>query len=178
MSLNKLRGICADIGSIYWPNAQNSGSRRAAGAVTVLQPKLARHIRAPTRVCSIGSAIASRGVSAAEPVLVPEPVKDMLSRMVLSLGGAVILFQDLCDDAGIGFFLSLSKGWDALRDTGAGSPAAPSRPTSCAPRPGAGRTPGMPPRCSSPPPSPPCGHEHTLPLRTSVAPHLGSDMTL
>ena len=109
-----------------------------------------RHEHLPRLAAMLPDVVLDRVVSAVEPVLVPEPVKDTLSRMALRLGDAVILFQDLCDDAGIGLLLSLSNGWDALGDSPAGSPEAPGRPTSCATRSGAGPAPGMPPGCSSP----------------------------
>ena len=64
---------------------------------------------------------------------------------------------------------------------GAGSPAdtrvARSRPSSCAPCPGAGRTPGRPPGCSCPRPSPPGGPVDTLSPDTSIPPPIGSTST-
>ena len=42
------------------------------------------------------------GVSAVEAVLAPESLEDALGGVALLLGGAVILFQDLVDDAGVG----------------------------------------------------------------------------
>ena len=95
------------------------------------------------------------GVSAVEAVLVPEPLKDALGGVALLLGNVVILIQDAVYDAGERIVLSLSKGWADVASFGAGSPAAQSRPASCAPCPGADRTPGKPPGRSCPPPSPP-----------------------
>ena len=46
--------------------------------------------------------VLDRGVSAAELVLVPQPLEDAFRGVSLLLGGAVILFQDLVDDAGVG----------------------------------------------------------------------------
>ena len=49
--------------------------------------------------------VLDRGVSAAKPVLVPEPLEDAFGGVALLLGDAVILLQDLVDDAGIGLQL-------------------------------------------------------------------------
>ena len=49
--------------------------------------------------------VLDRGVSAVESVLFPEPLKDAFGGVALLLGDAVILLQDLVDDAGIGLQL-------------------------------------------------------------------------
>ena len=70
------------------------------------------------------------GVSAVEPVLVPEPLVDALGGVLLLLGDTVIIVQDVVDDASESLLLSLSKGWDASAESAAGSPAARNRPAS------------------------------------------------
>ena len=118
------------------------------------------------------------GVSAVKAVLVPEALEDALGGVPLLLGDAVIIVQDVVDDAGEGLVLSLSKGWASGVESAAGSPAELSRPASCAPCPGAGRTPGRLPGRSSPPPSPPGEPVDIRPPGTSVAPSAGSANTL
>ena len=111
-------------------------------------------------------------------VLTSDPLIDALGRVVLLLGDAVTPFQDLADDSDIGLHLSLSKRWASEAETAAYSPAPPNWPAFCAPYPGAARTPGPPPGCSSPPPSPPGGPADTFALCTSIAPSIGSTLTL
>ena len=43
--------------------------------------------------------VLDRGISAAKPVLVPEPLEGALGGVALLFGDAVILFQDLVDDS-------------------------------------------------------------------------------
>ena len=110
------------------------------------------------------------GVLAAEPILVPPPLKDPLGRVALLPGNAQVRLQYPVDDAGAGRILSLSKGWGGGADSAAGSPAAPSRPASCAPCPGASRTPGRLPEGSSLPPCRPGELARTAPRGTSITP--------
>ena len=49
------------------------------------------------------------GVSAVEPVLVPEPLEDALGRVALLPGTPEIVLQDPVDDAGVGLQLGLSR---------------------------------------------------------------------
>ncbi len=64
-----------------------------------------RHEHLPHLAAMPPHVVLDRGVSAAEHVLVPEPLEDALRGVSLLLGGAVILFQDLVDDAGVGLNL-------------------------------------------------------------------------
>ena len=50
------------------------------------------------------------GVSAVEPVFVPEALEDPLGGVALLPGTPEVVCQDLVDDAGEGLLLSLSKG--------------------------------------------------------------------
>ena len=118
------------------------------------------------------------GVLAAEPILVPHPLEDPLRRVALLPGNDQVRLQDPVNDTGVCLLLSLSKGWDAGAESAGGNPAGLSRPASCAPCPGAGRTPGLLPGCSSPPPSPPGEPADIRPPCTSVAPSVGSSTTL
>ena len=61
-----------------------------------------RHEHLPRKAAMLPHVVLDRGVSAAKPVLVSEPLEDALRGVSLLLGGAVILFQDLVDDAGVG----------------------------------------------------------------------------
>ena len=54
--------------------------------------------------------VLDRGVLAAEPMLVPEPLEDPLGCVALLPGTPEVVYQDPVDDAGEGLFLSLSKG--------------------------------------------------------------------
>ncbi len=47
--------------------------------------------------------VLDRGISAVEPVLVPEPLEDAPGRVTLLLRDPVVVFQDVVDDAGEGF---------------------------------------------------------------------------
>ena len=49
------------------------------------------------------------GVSAVEPVLVPEPLEDALGGVALFLGASEVVLQDPVDDAGEGLQLGLSR---------------------------------------------------------------------
>ena len=113
------------------------------------------------------------GVLAAEPVLVPQPLEDPLGRVALLLENLEVLFQDPVDNAGEGLQLGAPGG--SLPPV---SPEGRSRPASSVQCPGAARTSGRPPGCSCPPPSPPCEPADTIPLGTSLAPSMGSTMTL
>ena len=137
-----------------------------------------RHEHLPGPAAMVPDIVLDNGIPAIEAVLVPELLVDALGGVPLLLGDAAILFEDAVDDAGEGLLLSLSKAWDAAVGPFPGSPAARSRPASCAPCLGADRTPGKPPGCSSPPPSPPGESAGKPPPRTSVAPSVGSATTL
>ena len=64
-----------------------------------------RYERLTCTVAVLPEVVLDRGVTAVEPVLVLEPLEDALGRVALFLGDAVIPFQDLVDDAGIGLQL-------------------------------------------------------------------------
>ncbi len=64
-----------------------------------------RHEHLPRLAAMLSYVVFDRGVPTVEPVLVPQPLEDSLRGVALLLGGAVILFQDLVDDAGIGLQL-------------------------------------------------------------------------
>ena len=64
-----------------------------------------RHEHLPRLAAMLPHVVLDRGVSAAKPVLVPEPLEDALGGVPLLLGDAVILVQYLVDDAGIGLQL-------------------------------------------------------------------------
>ena len=68
-----------------WPGAWESGTN-----ISLRPPPMLPHV------------VLDRGVSTVEAVLVPEPLEDALGGVALLPGGAVILFQDLVDDAGEG----------------------------------------------------------------------------
>ena len=137
-----------------------------------------RHEHLPCLAAVLPDVVLDDGVPAIEAVLVPETLEDPLRRVTLLPGNPEVLFQDPVDDGGEGIVLSLSKGWASGVGSAAGSPAGQSRPASCAPCPGAGRTPERLPECSSPPPSPP-GESADIPPRcTSMAPSAGSATTL
>ena len=87
--------------------------------------------------------------------LVAQSLKDALGRVPLLPGNSAIAFQYGIDHAGEWLILSLSKGWVDAAVPPAGNRAEPSRPASCAPCPGAGRTPGRLPEHSCPPPAGP-----------------------
>ena len=64
------------------------------------------------------------GVLAAEPILVPPPLKDALGRVALLPGNLLRSdFQYCVNHPGAGRILSLSKGWGGGADSAAGSPA-------------------------------------------------------
>ena len=89
--------------------------------------------------------VLDHGVLAVKPVLGPEPLEDPLGCVALLPGTPEVVCQDLVDDAGAGLLMSLSKGWDAGAESAASSPAARSRPASCARRPGTAQTSAQPP---------------------------------
>ncbi len=121
------------------------------------------HEHLPGPEAAFSYVVLDRGISAVKPVLVPEPLEDAPGRVTLLLGDPVVFFQDVVDDAGEGLLLSLAKDQGGGEKPAAGSPAARSRPASCAQSPGAIRTSAPPPGCSSPLPSPPCGPEDISP---------------
>ena len=53
----------------------------------------------------LSDVVLDRGVSAVEPVLVPEPLEDALGRVALLPGTPVVVLQDPVDDAGVGLQL-------------------------------------------------------------------------
>ena len=134
-----------------------------------------RHEHRPGPAAILSDVNFDDGVSAAEPVLVPGPLEDALGHVALLPRKPQVVFQNPVYCSGVGFHLNLSKVWACGAGFVAGSsPAARSRPASCAPCPGAGRTLAMPPGCSSPPGEP----ADTCPLCTSIAPSIGSAITL
>ena len=137
-----------------------------------------RHEHLPCPEAVLPDVVLDDGVPAVEAILIPETLEDALGGMPLLPGNPVILFQDSVYDTREGLLLSLSKGWDGAAGPFSGSPAARSRPASCAPCPGAGRTSGRIPECSSPPPSPPGEPVDIRPPCTSVAPSAGLGTTL
>ena len=64
-----------------------------------------RHEHLPRLAAMLPEVVLDRGVSAAEPVLVPQTLIDALRGVALLLRDAVILSQDLIDDASIGLQL-------------------------------------------------------------------------
>ena len=131
----------------------------------------AGHLPRPAAI--LPGVVLDRGVSAIETVLVPEPLEDAVGRVALLPGTPEAVCQDLVDDAGEGLKLGTPGA-----ESSAGSPAALSRPASCARCPGTDPTLGMPPGCSSHPPSPPAGPVDTRPPGTSIPPPMSATSNL
>ena len=107
-----------------------------------------RHEHPPCLTAILPRVVLDDGVFTVEAVFVPEPLEDALGGVSLLLREPEMILQDPVYDAGEGLFLSLSKGWDVGAGSVGGSPAAPSRPTFCAPCPGAARMSALLPGCS------------------------------
>ena len=127
----------------------------------------------PGLTAILSDVVLDGGVSAVEPVIVPQPLEDALGGVALLPGAREVILQDPVDDAGEELQLGPSR-----RSLSPVPPEARSRSASCAPCPGADRTLWRPPECSCPPPSPPGEPEDIRPLCTSIAPSMGSDTTL
>ena len=68
-----------------------------------------RHEHLPGLTAILSDVVLDRGVSAVEPVLVPEPLEDALGGVALFLGASEVVLQDPVDDAGEGLQLGLSR---------------------------------------------------------------------
>ena len=132
-----------------------------------------RHEHLPYLAAILSDVVLDRGVSAVEPVFVPETLEDALGSVALLPGTPEIVLHDPVDDAGEGLqFGAPGRSLPPVaRRDGVGQhlpysvPVQPERP-------------GRPPGCSNPPPSPPCAPADTIPLCTFLAPSIGSKMTL
>ena len=127
------------------------------------------HEHLPGLAAMLSYVVLDRGVSAAEPVLILQPLEDALGGVALLAGTPEVVLEDPVDDAGVGLQLGPSR-----RSPVAGTPEERSRSAFCVPCPGAGHTLWRPPGYSYPPPSPPGEPADIRPLCTSIAPSISS----
>ena len=96
------------VGFLFHPADAHQGLSKVALGMSWRMGQRDEHLLGPAAM--LPHVVLDRGVLAAEPMLVPEPLEDPLGCVALLPGTPEVVYQDPVDDAGEGLFLSLSKG--------------------------------------------------------------------